>query len=320
MDYKCLNQEHLDKMLNFYKVLYKNLKNTNIVNILYGSLAYAYFTGDENIEINDIDFIAYEKKFPEIIKLIQSQENVVCQLTDHNSLRLLKDKAKLSIHSQELALEIVNFSDNLINIEINGAKFVSLGLDDLIKFYQKGCSYDIQRKTGYTNKLNNLIAKKFENHTFFFLKPSTIERNNYNEIINFIIKNGFEIIDKKEIILSYDDIEYLYKDEYNKLIPILGTENTQKAMEINQKLYKDKKCILLLVKSQNAIQKADKLKGNTYWPINCNTESIRYIFRNKEFDNIEVPAGKIVDVPCDNIIHAPKHNEEFINVIKRWFI
>lgn len=320
MQYSSQNNEHLQKMLNFYEEFYERTENSWMRIVLYWSLAYAYFTNDENISINDIDFIAPEKDFQRIIELVKEIEWIEYELTNHNSLRLLKNGAKLSIHSEVLALEITNFLPNLISIEINSAKFVSLWFDDLIKFYKKWCSYDVQRKTWYTDKLNNLVAKRYENHSFFILKPSIIERNIKYDIIKFIEKNWFEIIAKKELSLTDDDIDYLYKEEYEKLSPILWEENSKKALEISHKLYKNKKIILLFVKWDDAIKKADKLKWNTFWPAKCNEETLRYIFRNKNFDDFQMPEWKIIEVPTDNIVHAPKTEEEFVKVAVKWLI
>lgn len=320
MQYKSQNNEHLQKMLNFYKEFYERVKDSNIRIVLYWSLSYAFFTGDENISVNDIDFIAPEKDFQKIIELVKDIEWIEYELTNHNSLRLLKNGAKLSIHSEILALEIVNFLPNLVNIEINSSKFLSLWFDDVIKFYKKWCSYEVQRKTWYTDKLNNLVAKNYENHSFFILKPSVLKRNIQDEVIDFIEKNWFEIISKKELILNDADIDYLYKEEYEKLVPILWEENSKKALEISHKLYKDKEIILLFVKWENAIEKSDNLKWNTFWPAKCNPETLRYIFRDKNFDDFQIPIWKIVEVPIDNIVHAPKTEEEFVKVAIKWLI
>ena len=62
--YKPKNQDYFEKLLSFSKVLFYICEKYNIQPIVYGSLAYAFFTRDEKIEINDIDLLVPEEAFP----------------------------------------------------------------------------------------------------------------------------------------------------------------------------------------------------------------------------------------------------------------
>lgn len=316
MNYKSLNNQELEKLLDFYKLLDEKLKWIWIVNILYGSLSYLYFTFDENIVVGDIDLIAPEWDFQKIIEIMKNEKDVICEVTNYNSLKLFKNWAKLSIHSQEIALNIADFKDNLADIEINWVKFKSLWLDDLLKFYKK-CN----DKIWYKEKFKNLIKTRYwEDYTFFLLKPSILERWNSEEIKNYIIKDWFEIINEKEIFLTSDDVSYIYEEDYNKLIPILWEKNVKKAIENSHKLYDNKKIVLILAKSTSSIEKADFLKWDNYLPKKCRENSIRYIFRDKEFDYFDIPKWEIIETPFDNIVHCPKTFDEFYNVFIKWLI
>lgn len=325
--FKVINNETFEKLLEFYKYFDSKIKPYWINIYLYGSLSYLYYSWDENIVVWDIDLITKEENYSKIIELFKDEKEITCELTDHNSVRLFKDWAKLSIHSLELATKIADFTKNIENIEINWVIFKSLWFSDIIKFYKKWSDYENPRKIWYKNKFNNLLEKYYEsNYTFFILKPSSLSRKSdnwkliYQEIEDYIIENWFTIEDKREVILLWDDIEYLYRDEYEKLWKILGQDDINKAIEINKKLYTNQKVIILIVKWNDAINKADYLKWNSYWPMKCREDSIRYIFRDKQFDDFDFPIGKIVDVPCDNIVHCPKDFYEFSKVLVKWFL
>ena len=327
MNYIVKNNDLFEKLLEFYKELDLKIKSNWLDIYLYGSLSYLYYTNDSDIVVGDIDLITKEENLPKIIELFKDEKDIICEITDHNSVRLFKNWAKLSIHSLESANEIADFVSNVENIEINWVIFKSLSLYDLIKFYKKWRDYDLPRKTWYDEKFQNLIKAYYsENYTFFLLKPSTLSRKwdnwkfVYEEIENYIKDSWFTIIQKIELILSSDDVEFIYKDEYAKLINILWQEDTNKAMEINKSLYTDKKIILLLVKWVDAINKADYIKWDNYWPKKCREDSIRYIFRDKNFDDFDFPVWKIVEVPTDNIVHCPKDFSEFSKILIKWFL
>lgn len=325
--FKVINNELFEKLLDFYSYFDSKIEPYWINIYLYGSLSYLYFSWDENIVVSDIDLITSEDNFSKIIELFKDEKDIVCELTDYNSVRLFRDWAKLSIHSLELATKIADFTQNIENIEINWVLFKSLWFSDIIKFYKKWSDYENPRKVWYKDKFNNLLQKYYDsNYTFFILKPSSLSRKSdnwkliYQEIEDYIIKNWFSIEDKRELVLSWDDIEYLYRDEYEKLWKILWQDDIDKAIEINKKLYINQKVIILIVKWNDAINRADYIKWNSYWPVKCREDSIRYIFRDKQHDNFDFPIGKIVDVPCDNIVHCPKDFFEFSKVLVKWFL
>ncbi len=95
-----------------------------------------YFTGDDDITISDIDLIAPEATFSHIIERMRDAENVTCELTEHNSLRVFRNGAKLSIHSQEKARTLCDLTSHVVKIHINGVDFLSLDRDALILFYK----------------------------------------------------------------------------------------------------------------------------------------------------------------------------------------
>lgn len=327
MKLKSKNNKHLTKMLNFQQEFNEILENSWIELALYGSLPYIYYTWDESIDVNDIDLIWEEKDYSKIINLIKNDKTIKYELTSHNSLRLFRDWAKLSIHSKEKALEIAHFDKHLKNIKINWVKFKSLSLNDLIKFYKVWALAPKPWKSWYLEKFNKLLELKYKDkYSFMLLKPSTLKGLNkswepiYVDIKDYIKKAWFHIIKQKWIRLSEEDIEFIYKEEYEKLIPILWKEKVKKAMSINKNLYSNKKSIILLIKGSNALKKASKLKWDSYWPANSDKKSIRYIFRDKKYDGFKLTQWEIVDVPCDNVVHCPSNFKEFREVLIKWLI
>lgn len=325
MSYTVKNNDLFERLLSFYSEFDLKVKWLDIY--LYWSLSYLYFTNDSDIIVWDIDLITDENNFSKIVDLYKNDRGVICEITDHNSVRLFKNWAKLSIHSLQDANNICDLTKNIQQININWVIFKSLSLPDLIKFYKKWNDYDNSKKAWNWEKFYNLLDKSYGlDYTFFMLKPSTLSRKNenweyiYKDIEKYITKNGFNIDDKKEVILTWDDVEYLYKDEYIKLIDILWEESMKKAIEINKNLYTNKKVIFLLAKWFDAINRWDYIKWNTYWPKKCREDSIRYIFRDKQFDDFDFQTWKIVEVPCDNLVHCPKNFVEFRKVLEKWFL
>lgn len=312
--FKAKNNDTFQELLEFYKFFDDKIKPYGLDIYLYGSLSYLYFTWDENIIVWDIDLITKEDNYEKIIKLFKDYKDVEIELTKYNSVRLLKNDLKISIHSQEKSKEIIDITKNIQEIKINWVIFKSLCLYDLIKFY----NFSILLKEWYQEKLDNLLRVYYwDNYSFFLLKPSVLENNKIYEIEKYIEKNWIEIIERKEITLDEKDIDYLYKEEYEEF---LSSEDIEKALDINKKMYKNKKVIFLLVKRDDAIKKADYLKWDSYWPKACREDSIRYIFRDEKYDDFDFIKWKIVEVPCDNIVHCPKNFYEFKKAVTKWFI
>lgn len=61
------NSEHFLKLCLFAQVLLDKCDELNLRPVVYGSVAYAFYTNDNEININDIDFLISETAFPKII-------------------------------------------------------------------------------------------------------------------------------------------------------------------------------------------------------------------------------------------------------------
>ena len=159
------------------------------------------------------------------------------------------------------------------------------------------------------------------------LKPSCLKRrcgllNMYNyskPIINFIKQNDFEIIAKKEINITTTDIMKLYRDDFNS-IKKEKPDDAKFMFQEYKKILQAGPSLLILVKykNENALEEGYKFKGAHFLPQKCAKNTIRYKFRQKVWDTIKVKKGVLIELPDDNVCHAPRTENEFLPIIKKY--
>lgn len=122
--------------------------------VVYGSLAYAFYTNDEKISINDIDLLAPEKSFQPIVDAIQTNPDVTYERTTPHSLRLFRDNVKISLHSFEK--HYGDLSCHFIDGKVNGLLFKFVPREALQEVYKRGLATIPLKKEQYSAKLNVL--------------------------------------------------------------------------------------------------------------------------------------------------------------------
>ncbi len=144
----------------FYKKIYKIFYKLNIEPIIYGSLAYFYYTKDKTIPIKDIDLLVPESNFICIQKILDSLKNITYKVMPWHSIEVFENGMKIDIDSIE------HFLDPRPR-EFNKATFGDLNLnflnrDLLINIYEEALlnmpkepKLDEKRKK-YQKKLENL--------------------------------------------------------------------------------------------------------------------------------------------------------------------
>ncbi|MFH1252891.1 MAG: hypothetical protein V1664_00970 [Candidatus Uhrbacteria bacterium] len=152
--YKPKNRDYFEKLLSFSKVLFEICEKHNIQPIVYGSLAYAFFTQDEEIEINDIDLLVPEEVFPIIIEEIKKQKELSYQETDYNSLKVFQNDIKITFDS--IKHYYSNLPENFIEISINNYPFKIISLEALKEIYVRGRNNIPIKKDAYQKKINGL--------------------------------------------------------------------------------------------------------------------------------------------------------------------
>jgi hypothetical protein len=77
--------------------------------------------------------------------------------------------------------------------------------------------------------------------------------------------------------------------------------------------------LLLYHPDKNAKDFLSEIKGHHFNPSKCHHNTIRYLFRNKNWDHFKTEPGEIVNIlPDDNVVHAPRNESEFFPIIKRY--
>lgn len=69
--YQPQNKEYFSKLISFAKELFELCAELKVKPIVYGILAYIFYTKDETISVNDIDFLVYGSSFANLIILIK---------------------------------------------------------------------------------------------------------------------------------------------------------------------------------------------------------------------------------------------------------
>jgi hypothetical protein len=151
---KVANLSFFEKLLLFSEELYKIFAQYNFKQITYGSLAYLYYTKDERMTINDIDFLIPESAFETLISESNNHNTFSCETTSYHSLKILKDDLKISFDSIEHYLN--NLPSKSTSAEINGIRFNILNLQSLKEAYRLGIESIPIKKEAYALKFSKL--------------------------------------------------------------------------------------------------------------------------------------------------------------------
>ena len=91
------NKKHFEKLISFAQEVI-SLCNENKINpIIYGSFAHFYYTKDNSLNVNDIDFLILKKEFPKILREIKKKIKAEIIL-DGGTIIIKKGKAALETY------------------------------------------------------------------------------------------------------------------------------------------------------------------------------------------------------------------------------
>ncbi|QQR79055.1 MAG: hypothetical protein IPJ68_02160 [Candidatus Moraniibacteriota bacterium] len=151
--YRPKNAEAFDTMLEGVCLLYGNCPGLQAAAIVYGSVAYAFYSGDQDIIIGDIDFIVPSEWFPKIEKAISNTTQFIIEPSPA-SLRVFYLGNKLSFHDiKNLKLK----KESLIKGLINDTPLLFMSRADLISCYEQSLtSGKTEKKQEYLRKISGL--------------------------------------------------------------------------------------------------------------------------------------------------------------------
>lgn len=160
IEYQPQNKEYLSKLLGFAEELFEICQELKIKPVIYGGLAYAFYTKDETININDIDFLVPESTFPNIIDKIKERKEWRYETTGYHSLKVYKNDAKINFDEIEGYYEeyYKDLPPDSVEVSINNVLLAIVSLKSLKRFYKK-VNADIPFKRGLNSiKLEKLNA------------------------------------------------------------------------------------------------------------------------------------------------------------------
>lgn len=158
----------------------------------------------------------------------------------------------------------------------------------------------------------------------FMIKPDGFKRNLESPIIEMLRRFGFSVLCRKEKILSKDEIKRIYQTTFERDYPE-GVNDPRANKHINS--LQSAPCIGFLVRHKtltrpNLYEYSKKIRGESWLPIKCSIDSIRYQLRNFDFDNYQPIYSEdrfLLNQVPENVIHASLTDEELENIYHVFF-
>lgn len=149
------NKDYFLKLITFGKKCLDICHSFKIEPIIHGSVAYLFYTADESIEINDLDLLVPESSIKILAEEFKKM-GIEYILTEHPSLNVFENDAKISFHSKEYFLK--NQSEQSAPVSIDGTIFQILNLKSLIKGYETSRDSRSDKVYVYVKKIDRLAV------------------------------------------------------------------------------------------------------------------------------------------------------------------
>ncbi len=154
------NKDSFLELIKFGENIFDICKELKLNPIIYGGLAYFYYTNDMKTPVGDLDILVPESSFPKIKKILKDRNISFKDIPQWKSIVCSQGNLKVDIDSLEWCLGEIN--KNTISVHIEGQKCKILNLESLIKVYEisvdkmpNTSEFELQRKL-YSRKLENL--------------------------------------------------------------------------------------------------------------------------------------------------------------------
>ena len=102
-EYLPANNELFQELLKFEETVLNICNKLEIKPIIYWSLSCFYYTKDENMSVNDLDFLVSEDIFPELIKMFE-QNNISYEQKSWQSIVVSVNNLEIDFDSIERCL------------------------------------------------------------------------------------------------------------------------------------------------------------------------------------------------------------------------
>lgn len=122
--------------------------------VVYGSLAYAFYTRDAAVDINDLDVLIEEAAFPRIIAMVAQDSTIRHEATTYHSLKLFRAEAKISFDAKEEYYR--DLPDEFVDGRVNGVDLRFVSREALKEVYRRGAATIPANRAKYLEKLKRL--------------------------------------------------------------------------------------------------------------------------------------------------------------------
>lgn len=148
------NYDYFTRLIDFGKECQAICKEHGIEPVIYGSVAYLFYTKDHSIDVNDIDFLVPESAF-DVLGNQFTKLKLKHETTTYHSLKVFKNNIKISFDAIDHYLQ--GISEQAFPVNIEGSNFKVLNPESLKSVYRQGAENIPAKKEAYTYKLNNLV-------------------------------------------------------------------------------------------------------------------------------------------------------------------
>lgn len=216
-----VNKKHFEKLIPFAKEVISLCKENKINPIIYGSFAHFYYTKDNSLNINDIDFLILKKEFPKILREIKKKIKAEIIL-DGGTIIIKKGKLIIELDSSE-EKELNLLQKNLTQIDFYGNEIKIIGLKDLENIYPIAFNESSRNKGKVLEKvisLENSLKRKIKG---FDMKNKEVCLEIYKSFsiqpeVLAIFNNGSSIVGQDDEGSDMDFVIVLKKSSDEKKI------------------------------------------------------------------------------------------------------
>ncbi len=154
MEIHTKNSEYTLRLLAFLQKLLADQEISELNPIVYGSLAYYFYTKDDTVQINDIDLLINKHAFDKLIAGL-NRLGFEHEVTTYDSIKVFYDDLKISFDAKENYLS--ELSDQSQEITTVGSKIYVLNKESLISAYKRGADTIPGKKQVYEDKLKQFM-------------------------------------------------------------------------------------------------------------------------------------------------------------------
>ena len=153
------NKDKFVRLIEFFKEVLDICGELNVRLVLNGSLAVFAYTGNHEMDVNDVDLTCSEMEFPRIISVLE-ERYIGYKWREWHVLQIFRNDLKVELDSVEHWYQGLPMDCEILQVDNHQVSV--LGLNSLMEFYRQGMK-DRVEKTDENEKMKYEALKlKFE--------------------------------------------------------------------------------------------------------------------------------------------------------------